>query len=289
MSGGWHWFVILGTILSLAAMFWLLFSNRTTSGNEDTGHEWDGIKELDNPLPFWWVGMFVVSMVFTLIYLAYYPGLGNFEGAGDWSSAGQHDAEVARHEARFAPLYAELGAMDSDALINDRRGMQVGRRLFINHCSTCHGVNANGAFGFPNLTDDEWQWGGDYDAIRTTLIYGRQAQMPAWGPALGEQGVTNVAHYVRKLAGLEHDAEAAAAGMQQYNTICIACHTAEGGGNPALGSPDLNNDLWLYGGSIEEISFTLTHGRQGNMPAQADILTDDKIHILTSYVRSLSQ
>ncbi len=289
MSAGWHWFVILGTILSLAAMGWLLVSNRTTSGEETTGHEWDGIQELDNPLPMWWVGMFVVSIVFTLIYLAYYPGLGNFDGAGAWSSEDQHQAEVDAHEARFAPLYAELGAIDSDALMGDRRAMQVGRRLFINHCSTCHGVNANGSFGFPNLTDEEWIWGGDYNAIRTTLVQGRVAQMPAWGPALGEEGVTNVANYVRKLAGLDHDAEAAAAGMQSYNTICIACHTPEGKGNPLLGSPDLDNDIWLYGSSVEEISFTITHGRQGNMPAQADILTDDKIHILTSYVRSLSQ
>lgn len=289
MSSGWHWFVVLGTLLSLAAMLWLLIANRHKTNQGSTGHEWDGIQELDNPLPFWWVGMFVVSIVFTLIYLVYYPGLGNFDGAGDWSSFGQHDNEVARHDARFAPLYAELGSLDEAALWEDRRAMQVGRRLFLNHCSTCHGVNANGAFGFPNLNDEEWIWGSDYQAVRTTLVQGRVAAMPPWGAALGEDGVINMAHFVRQMAGLEHDADKAAAAAPQYNMLCVACHGADGKGNALLGAADLTNDIWLYGGSLEQIIFTLNNGRQGNMPAQADILTDDKIHILTAYVRSLTK
>ena len=289
MDTGWHWFVILGTLLSLAFVMWLLLANRKTSGNETTGHDWDGISELDNPLPMWWVGMFVGTVVFMLGYVAIYPAMGNIEGALGWSSAKQHQEEVAQHEARFAPLYAELAGMDPDALMDDPRAMQVGRRLFINNCSTCHGVNANGAFGFPNLTDEEWIWGGDFASIRQTLVGGRMAQMPAWGPALGDEGVTNVANYVRKLAGLEHDAAAAEAGTAQYNMLCVACHGPEGKGNSMLGAPNLTNDIWLYGGSIEQISFTLQHGRQGNMPAQKDILGDEKIHILSAYVRSLSQ
>jgi cytochrome c oxidase cbb3-type subunit III len=289
MSFGWHWFVILGTFLSLAAMLWLLLANRHKPDQATTGHEWDGIEELDNPLPMWWVGMFVVTIIFALVYLAYYPGLGNFDGAGDWSSASQHNAEVDRHNERFEPIYAELGAMDTEALAQDKRGMQVGRRLFLNNCSTCHGVNAGGAFGFPNLTDDEWQWGGDYDAIKATLVNGRMAQMAAWGPALGEEGVANVAHYVLKLSGQEHDADKAAAGAGQYNIMCVACHGAEGKGNPLFGAPDLTNDIWLYGGSLDEITFTLNHGRQGVMPAQADLLSEDKLHILTTYVGTLSQ
>ncbi len=287
MSMGWHWFVVLGLLLSLAAMFWLLFANRQRTSKGTTGHEWDGIEELDNPLPMWWVGMFVVSMIFTLGYVAYYPGLGDFSGAGSWSSQAQHDAEAARHEARFAPLYAELGSMDEEALAQDKRGMQVGRRLYLNHCSTCHGVNAGGAFGFPNLTDDEWQWGDSYEDIRYTLVNGRVAQMVPWGAALGEKGVVNVAHYVLQMSGQEHDAERAAAGAEQYNTLCVACHGMDGKGNKLFGAPDLTNDIWLYGGSLEQIMFTLNNGRQGNMPAQSDILSDDKIHILTTYIRSL--
>lgn len=289
MSPGWHWFVIGGTFLSLAGVLWLLFANRHKTNKGTTGHQWDGIEELDTPLPMWWVGMFVGSIVFMLLYLVYYPGLGNFEGAGGWTSTGQHDTQAAQHDARFAPLYAELAAIDHETLVNDRRAMQVGRRLFINHCSTCHGVNASGSYGFPNLTDDEWIWGEGYEAIRTTLTNGRLAIMPAWGPALGEQGVADVAQYVLQLAGREHDADKSAAGANQYNVMCVACHGPTGTGNSALGVPDLTNDIWLYGGNLEQIKFTISEGRQGSMPAQADILSDEKIHILATYIESLDQ
>ncbi len=289
MESGWHWFVIAGIVISLAAMLWLLLANRSISGNETTGHDWDGIQELDNPLPMWWVGMFVATIVFTIIYLVVYPGAGNVTGALNWTSTGQHQAEVEAHEARFAPLYTRLAQMDEAALVADRQAMQVGRRLFLNNCSTCHGVNANGSFGFPNLTDEEWLWGSDFDAIKTTLAHGRVAQMAPWGAALGEQGVTNVASYVLKLAGKPHDDAAAKAGITQFNTMCVVCHGANGKGNKVFGAPDLTNDIWLYGGDIDQLTFTIANGRQGNMPAQKDILSDEKIHILSAYVRSLSQ
>jgi len=289
MSSGWHWFVIVGTTLSLIAMLWLLIANRHKTNQGTTGHEWDGIEELDNPLPFWWVGMFVATIAFTVAYLVYYPGMGNFDGAGAWSSTAQHNAEVARHNQRFAPLYAELGGMDEQALLQDRRGMQVGRRLYLNHCSACHGVNAGGATGFPNLADAEWLWGGDYDAVRASITNGRMAQMAAWGPALGEDGTVNVAHYVRKLSGQAHDADRAAAGEAQFNIMCVACHGADGTGNSIFGAPDLTNDVWLYGGSLDALVRTISQGRQGNMPAQAEVLSEDQIRILTAYVRSLGQ
>jgi len=289
MSAGWHWFVIIGTFLSLAAMLWLLLANRHKSDQATTGHEWDGIEELDNPLPMWWVGMFVATIVFSLAYLIYYPGLGNFQGAGNWTSTNQHNAQVARHDARFAPLYAELGAMDEEMLAHDRRGMQVGRRLYLNHCSTCHGVNASGSLGFPDLTDDEWIWGGDYDAVRTTISKGRIAQMVGWGPALGDEGVANVANYVLQLSGNPHDVDRAAAGASQFNLMCVACHGADGSGNVLFGAPDLTNDQWLYGGSLDALSRTIAAGRQGNMPPQADVLSEPKIHILTTYIRSMQE
>ena len=289
MESGWHWFVIAGVVVSLAAMLWLLLANRTISGNETTGHDWDGIEELDNPLPMWWVGMFVATIVFSIIYLVIYPGAGNVTGALNWTSANQHQAEVEAHEARFAPLYTKLARMDEAALVADRQAMQVGRRLFLNNCSTCHGVNANGSFGFPNLTDEEWLWGSDFDAIKTTLTYGRVAQMAPWGAALGDEGVTNVANYVLKLAGKPHDEAAAEAGITQFNTMCVVCHGADGKGNKLFGAPDLTNDIWLYGGNIEQLTFTIANGRQGNMPAQKDILDEEKIHIVSAYVRSLSQ
>lgn len=288
MSSLWHWFIIIGTFGSLAFFLWLLLANRRTSTHETTGHNYDGIEEYDNPLPMWWVWMFVLSMVFAVGYLAWYPGLGNFAGLSGWSSTGQWQDQVDTHDARFAPLYAELAQLDEAALHQNRQAQQVGRRLFINHCSTCHGVAAQGAFGFPNLTDDEWIWGAGLDAVKHAIRSGRQAAMPGWGAALGDAGVTNVSHHVLALAGREHNAAAATEGAGQYQAFCVACHGPDGTGNPLLGAPDLTNDIWLYGSSLEQIAHTVRHGRNGNMPAHADILSEEKIHILAAYVTSLS-
>lgn len=289
MSNGWHWFVVIGLLVSLAAMLWLLFANRSKSSDQTTGHVWDGIEELDNPLPFWWVGMFVISIIFSLIYLAIFPGLGNIAGATGWTSAGEHDDDIAAHSERFAPLYTRLAALTPEEMQADREARQVGRRLFLNHCATCHGSTAKGAFGFPDLTDGEWIWGGDFESIRTTIEHGRTAAMPAWGAALGEDGVLAVTHRVLQLAGKEHDAKLAEAGMAHYNTICVTCHGADGKGNTALGAPDLTNDFWLYGSSIEEISFTVRNGRAGNMPAHGPIFGAEKAAIVAGYVHGLRE
>jgi len=287
MSNGWHWFVILGTGLSLAFTLWLLLANRKTSEKETTGHEWDGIQELDTPLPMWWVWMFIGTIVFALVYLAYYPGLGNYTGVNGWTSSKQHDEEVASHDARFAPLYAQLAAETPEEFVKNRTSMQVGRRLFINHCSTCHGVSAKGAFGFPDLTDQEWIWGGSFEHIKQTITGGRQAQMPAWGVPLGEDGVNEVAHYVLQISGQEHDVDLSASGKERFGMFCVACHNADGKGNTLLGAPDLTNDSWLYGGDVNQIAFTIREGRQGQMPAQTGNLSDEKIRILANYVWSL--
>jgi cytochrome c oxidase cbb3-type subunit 3 len=289
MSTAMSWFVIIGTLGTLVAAMALLFSNRKISGNETTGHEHDGIQEYDNPLPMWWVYMFIISTVFAVGYLIYYPGLGNVKGIGDWTELKQWQDEVDRHEARFAPIYAELAAMTPEQMAADRRASQVGRRLFINNCSTCHGVTAKGGFGFPNLTDGEWIYGRDFEAIQSTILNGRIAVMPPWGAALGDDGVNEVTEYVRQLAGLEHDTAAAELGVAKYNMFCVACHGAEGVGNEALGYPNLNNDIWLYGGEREQIAFTLRHGRNGNMPAHRDMLGEEKAKILAGYVMTLGE
>ncbi|MEM9622269.1 MAG: cytochrome-c oxidase, cbb3-type subunit III [Pseudomonadota bacterium] len=289
LSTEWHWFVILGTLISLAGVAWVLLANRQTSDKPTTGHVWDGIEELDTPLPMWWVGMFVASIVFSLIYLVIYPGMGNFDGVTDWSSAAQHDAEAQAHEAKFAPLYSSLASLPKEELQSNRTAMQVGRRLFINNCSTCHGVSASGSFGYPNLTDSQWLWGGDVATIKTTLLQGRMGIMPGWGPALGEAGVMQVTHYVLQLAGQTHDAELATSGAPQYAAICASCHAADGTGNPLLGAPDLTNNIWQYGGSVEQIYFTIDNGRTGVMPAFAELLGEDRVHILANYVETLSK
>lgn len=288
MAAGWHWFVILGTVLSCVAFLWLLFANRHSDGGT-TGHSWDGIEELDNPLPAWWVGMFVASIVFAAIYLVIYPGLGNFDGVTDWSSAGEHDADQGAHRARFAPLYARLASMSPADLAADREGMQVGRRLFINNCGTCHGNNAAGAPGFPNLRDDHWIWGGEFADIQTSIREGRSALMPGWGAALDNEGVTNVAHYVMQLADKPHDTDRAAAGAPQFQTFCTSCHGPEGHGNPLLGAPDLTRGKWIYGTELEDVARTIRAGRQGEMPAFGELLSEEQQKIIATYVKSLSE
>ncbi len=288
MSSGWSWFVIIGTLGTLIASLVLLYVNRSTSGDETTGHDYDGIQELDNPLPMWWVWFFIITIVYAFGYLIYYPGLGNLGGVAGWTSTGQWQDEVDRHEARFEPIYSELAALSPEQLATDRTAQQVGRRLFINNCSTCHGVNAEGSFGFPDLSDGAWIWGGDFDAIKTSVLNGRVGIMPPWGTVLGDGGVRDVTAYTLSLAGREHDTEAATRGQDQYNSLCIACHGADGTGNVLLGAPNLANDIWLYGRGFDEIAFTIRNGRNGNMPSFADILGEQKAHILAGYVHSLS-
>jgi len=179
--------------------------------------------------------------------------------------------------------------MSPEQLSEDRVAQQVGRRLFLNNCSTCHGVNAQGAFGFPNLTDDEWIWGEGFDNVKQAVLDGRVAIMPPWGAALGESGVADVTQYVLSLAGRDHDVAAADRGKAQYNMLCVACHGMDGAGNPLLGAPNLNNDIWLYGSSADQIAFTIRNGRNGNMPNFADVLGEEKAHILAGYVINLSK
>lgn len=289
MTDAWHWFVVAGTTLSLIGVTWLLISNRRAVGKDHEPHEWDGIRELDTPLPMWWVGMFLGSVVFAVGYLVIYPGLGNYAGITQWSSAERVSADQAAHVARYAPLYQKLAALPDEVLAQDRQAEQIGRRLFINHCATCHGVAAQGSFGFPNLTDSEWIWGAGYAAVETAILNGRSAAMPPWIAALGEDGVAQTTHYVRSLSNQEHDTEAAELGATHFQTFCVACHGPQGKGNPLLGSPDLTNDIWLYGGSHDQIAFTLRNGRNGNMPAHAEQLGPDKARILASYVTGLSE
>ncbi len=289
MSSVWHWFVVIGTLGSLAFFLALLYGNRKASSDATTGHDFDGIEEYDNPLPMWWVWMFALSILFALGYLAWYPGLGNFDGASDWTSRDAMQRDQAAHDARFAPLYAKLAALDEASLHDSRQAMQVGRRLYLNNCATCHGVNGRGTLGFPNLTDEEWIWGSGLANVKTALNNGRQAAMPPWQAALGEQGIADVTQFVLKLSGAGHDVDAAARGATQYQSFCVACHGPEGKGNPALGAPNLTNDIWLYGGGAEQIAEGLRNGRNGRMPAFNEVLSPDQIHVLAGYVTALSR
>ncbi|GIX31161.1 MAG: Cbb3-type cytochrome c oxidase subunit [Porticoccaceae bacterium] len=292
MSSFWSGWVIFFTALTIGASVWLLYANRKVEvrGEEPkTGHVYDGIEEYDNPLPRWWFNLFLLSVAFSVVYLLLYPGLGNFPGLLGWNSIDQWRREVDAAEARYAPLYARYRALPVEELSADPEAMKMARRLFNNHCSQCHGADARGGYGFPNLTDDDWLYGGTPEAIETTIRRGRSGAMPAWGEILGAEGVENVAHYVLSLSGADHDPVRAAAGAPLFASYCAACHGPDGKGNPALGAPNLTDGVWLYGGSLEMVKYSIRNGRSNRMPPQEAFLDDDRIHLLVAYVWGLSR
>lgn len=299
LSGFWSAWIIVITLATIAISAWVLFSNRRTDkvpdaeGNIDTtGHAADGIEEYDNPLPRWWFMLFVGTIIFALGYLVLYPGLGNFRGMLGWTQTGQWEEEVARAEQRYASIFAQYNEVEIPQLARDADAMRVAERIFQNNCAICHGANAQGSYGFPDLTDDDWLYGGDPDAITTTLVRGRNGLMPSW-QQLGETNIENVTQYVLSLSELEHDDARAEQGQPIFAATCVACHGAEGQGNPALGSPDLTNNIWLYqapGQSVaDSVRQTLRNGRNGHMPAQAAYIGEDRVHLVAAYVYSLSQ
>ena len=295
MSSVWHFFVIIATVGTLVALVVFLINSRRRAHpdrQEDgtTGHTFDGIQELDNPLPAWWLWMFFASIVFAALYLVAYPGLGNTEGVLGWSSAGQVAEDAVAYDKRFEPYYAALAGRELAVLHGDPEARQVGRRLFLNRCATCHGSAAKGAEGFPNLTDEEWIWGRGYDAVQTAILRGRQAAMPGWLTALGEDGVKATVAYVQSLSAPGAvDASLAETGKQHYGTYCVACHGPEGKGNPLLGAPNIANDIWLYGGSEAAVYESIANGRNGMMPPRAEGLNEHQVRLLAAYVSQLDE
>jgi cytochrome c oxidase cbb3-type subunit 3 len=291
----WNWFAIIVTIVSILACWWLLhwtkgISDRTEDEVDDTGHTWDhDIRELNNPLPRWWLHSFNITIIFSLVYLVLFPGLGNLAGTLGWTQDQRYQDQMAAAEAAQAEVFARYSDMTPQQLINDSEAMGTGRRLFGQNCAMCHGSDARGAYGFPNLTDPEWQWGGGHENILASINNGRQAVMPPWADALGEDGVNEVTEYVMQLSGHEVSETLASAGAQKYAMFCVACHGPEGKGNPALGAPDLTNDIWLYRGTREAVVEALENGRNGNMPKFGDQLSEDRRRILAAYVMSLGE
>jgi cytochrome c oxidase cbb3-type subunit 3 len=290
MSSAFSAFVILGSLGSLLLFFLILQMNRTgNKPGQTTGHSYDGIEEYDNPLPSWWYWGFILTIVYGLGYLAYYPGLGNFPGLSGWTQVGQLEAEQALADERYGPIFAQYREVPLAELATDTVAMKMGRRLFSNNCAVCHGSAATGSFGFPNLTDDEWIWGGDAATIEATILHGRNAVMPAWQNAIGDQGVKVVTEQVLRLAGREVDVALADEGKVHFGMYCAVCHGADGTGQALFGAPNLTNEIWLYGNSRMRIEQVIKHGRNGMMPAFDARLGADKVHILAAYVQSLKK
>lgn len=295
VSDFWSYYVailVLASVAGCAVLLWIMTTRKLAPGEQvdTTGHLWDeDLSEWNHPLPNWWRWLFYLTIVFALAYLLVYPGLGAFQGKFGWSSKGEYQDEVKGAEQKYGPLYNKFLQQDLKTVASDPEAREMGQRLFLNYCSQCHGSDAQGGRGFPNLRDGDWLYGGESDAIRASVLNGRNGVMPAQEVALGEQGVKNMVHYVLSLSGRTHDAQAAAVAKEKFTTICAACHGPDGKGNPAIGAPNLTDKVWLYGGSEEIIAQTISKGRAGVMPPWKDFLGEAKVHVLAAYVYGLSQ
>ncbi len=292
VSGFWNVYVVvivLGSILACALLLYVQGKAKFTPG-KTMGHVWDEtLEEYNNPMPKWWSWLFVITVVFGLVYLALYPGLGSFKGLLGWSAVGQYQAEREKADATAKPLFDKYLAMDVKAVAGDKQAMETGKRLYLTYCMQCHGADGRGAKGFPNLTDADWLYGGEPEQLVNTIAAGRMGVMPPHAQ-LGADTIKDLANYVRSLSGLPNDSVRAAKGKEAFASAgCAGCHGPDAKGMQAIGAPNLTDKVWLYGSSEAVIVETITNGRQNKMPAWKEFLGDSKVHLLSAYVYSLGQ
>jgi cytochrome c oxidase cbb3-type subunit 3 len=288
-------FIIVLVIANIGGALWLLWWTSRTRGDDGkglttTGHVWDeDLHELNNPLPRWWLWLFIITVLFGGIYLLLYPGLGSYEGTLKWSARAEHAEQSRANAARVEQALAPFAGRSVDELMGNTGAITLGRNLFLNNCAACHGSDGGGAPGFPNLTDGDWLWGGDADTVVATIADGRVGVMPAWGDALGARGVEDMLEYVFSLQGRTLKVADAHAGKVRFSQMCAACHGADGRGNPLMGAPNLTDGIWLHGGAIATVRETIEKGRNGAMPAHAARLGATRVKLLAAYVLSLRQ
>ncbi|MGO4282008.1 cytochrome c oxidase cbb3-type subunit 3 [Cupriavidus sp. OV038] len=292
-SDYWSYYITAISLVGIAWCVWLLFSQRrapkSQGATEDTGHVWDGdLRELNNPLPRWWMWMFLLACIFSVCYLVLYPGLGSYAGVLGFSSQGELAAHRQAAEKMQNEIYGKYMSMDVTKVAADPDAREIGQRLFLNYCAQCHGSDARGSRGFPNLADNDWLYGGDPETIRQTITKGRNGMMPPFAGVIDAKLAGDTAQYVRSLSGLASDPIRASRGEGTFKTTCAACHGASGKGNQALGAPNLSDSVWLYGSSENAIVEAIQKGHNGHMPAHEEILTPERIRMLTAYVWGLS-
>jgi cytochrome c oxidase cbb3-type subunit III len=292
-SGFWTWYISLITIVSIVVLFIFLlkFSKKKTGDEAETmGHVWDDdLEELNTPLPRWWLYLFIFTIVWGAGYLVFYPGLGSYAGVLGWTQVNQFDEEMQLAKDTYGPLYEKFHNTDIVVLSKDEAALKVGERLYASYCTTCHGSDARGARGYPNLRDDDWLYGGEPDAIKATIMNGRVAAMPPWGEILSHDDVFNVTSYIEQLSGRQVDSMHASLGGEIFKKNCAVCHGTNAKGNPLFGAPNLADDIWLYGGSQKKIMESIKTGRNGTMPPHKEFLGEAKVHILAAYIVSLSK
>jgi cytochrome c oxidase cbb3-type subunit 3 len=289
MSVFWSVFVVVITIASLVGCLWLLFTQSRGKTGPETTHTWDDdLTEYNNPLPRWWLGLFILTVVFAAGYLVFYPGLGNFAGKGAWTSKSEMAANLAKITERRTAQFARLSGKSVAELAGDPGALALGRSVFLGNCAGCHGTDAQGAIGFPNLADHDWLYGGEPDTILKTIEGGRSGQMPALLSSLSAQDVDALLDFVPYWSDPELSPKHREAGMAVFSRLCFACHGPEGKGNVALGAPNLTDDTWLWGGRKEQIRETILFGRKNFMPAHDALLSKDEARMAAAYVYSLS-
>jgi len=295
MPAFWHWFVAAGTIVFTIWCIWLISWSakqgpQNVADDDLVGHKWDGdLEEWNNPAPKWWLYLYFITIAWAVGYMIAYPGLGSYKGMLGWSQQGQYEQEMQYAAATYEPIYEEFAAMDFEELAKNSDALALGKSLFASYCTTCHGSDARGAVGYPNLADNDWLWGNSEAELTATIGHGRSGVMPVLAPALGgEDGIDNMARYVKSLSGGDADAGAMSA-QPMFVALCSACHGVDGTGNKIFGAPNLTDDIWLYGGSDEVIRDTIVNGRNGIMPAHGDMFGPNRTKILAAYIYSLSQ
>jgi len=291
MSEPWSWFIIVVTTAYVIALTWLLFATARklpvdSAASKGTGHVWDGdITELNNPLPRWWFLLFVLTIVFTIVYLVVYPGYGTFAGTFGWTSAKEVQAELDETHAKLESLYAGFRNVPLAELARNPAAVKVGRNVFSNNCAACHGTDARGARGYPDLVDGESLYGGEPDTLLVSVLQGRHGLMPPMIATLPGTGVDEVSNYVLGLSGLDHDRRLAAGGKAKFEAICGACHGTDGKGNHALGAPNLTDDIWMHGNAdLASIRDAITYGRSSMMPPWGPIIGEDRARLAVAWL-----
>jgi cytochrome c oxidase cbb3-type subunit 3 len=292
MTTGWSIYIIVLVFGNLIGVMWLLLATSSKKGSkgegevESTGHEWDGITELNHPLPKWWFNMFVITTVFAVIYMYLYPALGNYEGSLGWTQLNQLEAQMDQNKANRADYYKQFEDMSTENLQANRNAMNTASRLFANNCAMCHGSDAQGSKGFPNLSDNDWLYGHSIENVQHSIQFGRQGMMPAFGAILPDDQRSAVAQYVLSLSNQATDATKVNDGKAVFDIQCAACHGLDGKGNQLIGAPNLADNTWLYGGMLKDIETSLKDGRSGKMPAHQDLFSEQETKVLSAYVLS---
>lgn len=282
-TGFWSGWIIVLTCVSLATLIWLVFSVYFAPGaNEHPEAEpiWDNdLREGSNAPPLWWFWMLLAALVFSLIYLMLYPGLGSYKGLLNWSQGKRIVESYETYDTSFQEIRADIAASSLAEIQNDLDLMQVAERIFRRECSACHGPDARGQVSlFPNLMDIDWQWGSSSEQIEQTIRGGRRANMLAWQTILGDDAVDQVADYVANFS----DSDDSHPGKAVFQQSCAACHGLDGVGNPLLGAPNLADNIWLYGGDLETVRASISAGRNGVMPSFEKRLDDAQIKLLVA-------